>query len=250
MNLRSEEKSKQTFQYGNKTIEYFLIKSKRRKTCEIIVDKDVITIRVPFDKPLIEIESILNDKIRWISQKQKEIQNEKSEIFKPLFDDNSTLPYLGKNYPFEIKYDENKGIERIEFDSDKFIFYLNLDIKEKKPKEKLKSIYRDWLVLQANQIFKGKVSQHTKIVDASPKRIVIKNLKNRWGSVTKNKTINLNVNLMKAPEDIIDYIIIHELCHFKVKGHSYMFWNYLKQFVPDYTQKVKWLNTHSKNLLN
>ncbi len=54
---------------------------------------------------------------------------------------------------------------------------------------------------------------------------------------------------MKAPEDIIDYIIIHELCHFNVKGHSYLFWNYLKQFVPDYKQKIDWLSRNSANLL-
>ncbi len=75
-----EIKSKQTFHYGNKTIDYILIKSKRRKTCEVIVDKDEITLRVPFDKPLVEIESILNDKIKWISQKQNEIQNETPDI--------------------------------------------------------------------------------------------------------------------------------------------------------------------------
>src|SRR4051794_16760823 len=92
-----EIKTKQTFPYGSKTIEYNLIQSKRRKTCEVIVDKDEITIRVPFDKPVIEIEKILNDKLKWISQKQKEIQNEKPEIVKPLFDDRTTLPYLGNN---------------------------------------------------------------------------------------------------------------------------------------------------------
>ena len=66
-----EIKTKQIFQYGNKTIEYNLIQSKRRKTCEVIVDKDEITIRAPFNKPITEIEHILNDKIKWISQKAK-----------------------------------------------------------------------------------------------------------------------------------------------------------------------------------
>lgn len=103
---------------------------------------------------------------------------------------------------------------------------------------------------QANQIFKDKVDQYSKIVDVTPERIIIKKLKNRWGSVTKNKTINLNVNLIKAPEDIIDYIIIHELCHFKIKGHSYQFWEYLKQFVPDYEKKVEWLRVNSSNLIS
>ena len=112
MKLHSEEKSKETFQYGNKTIEYILIKSKRRKTCEVIVDKDEITIRVPLDKPINEVEGILRDKIKWISQKQKEIQNDKSEIVKPLFDDKPTLPYLGKNYELKIIYDGNKSEEK------------------------------------------------------------------------------------------------------------------------------------------
>ena len=123
MNLHSEEKSKQTFQYGNKTIEYILIKSKRRKTCEVIVDKDEITIRVPFDKPIIEVEGILNDKIKWISQKQKEIQNEKPEIVKPSFDDHSTFPYLGNNYDLKIIMIK-KIKEKIEFSNDIFFVYL------------------------------------------------------------------------------------------------------------------------------
>ena len=51
----------------------------------------------------------------------------------------------------------------------------------------------------------------------------VPNLKNRWASITEDNDINLNVDLIKAPPEIIDYIIIHELCHFKIKGHSYNF---------------------------
>lgn len=54
---------------------------------------------------------------------------------------------------------------------------------------------------------------------------------------------------MKASEDIIDYIIIHELCHLKIKGHSYHFWDHLKQFIPDYPEKIKWLERNSANIL-
>jgi len=102
---------------------------------------------------------------------------------------------------------------------------------------------------KADLLFKEKVSQYSKIINVIPNKVIIKNLKNRWGSITKNKTVNLNVNLLKAPEDIIDYIIIHELCHLKIKGHSYLFWDYLKQFVPDYKQKVEWLRRNADSLL-
>ena len=78
MNLMSSLKSKQSYQYGTRKIDYILIKSKRRKTSEVIVDKDEITIRAPFDKSISEIEKILDDKIRWILKKQKEDEDSHS----------------------------------------------------------------------------------------------------------------------------------------------------------------------------
>jgi predicted metal-dependent hydrolase len=50
--------------------------------------------------------------------------------------------------------------------------------------------------------------------------IIIKNLKNRWDSMIREGSLNMNVNLLKAPGDIVDYIILHELCHLKIKEHS------------------------------
>jgi len=71
-----EIKSKQTFRHGAKTVEYNLIQSKKRKTCEVMVDKEQITIRAPLGKPLVEIKQTLNGKMKWVSKKQKELQIE------------------------------------------------------------------------------------------------------------------------------------------------------------------------------
>jgi len=81
------------------------------------------------------------------------------------------------------------------------------------------------------------------------KKIIIKNMKGRWGGITKHAGINLNSNLIKAPEDVIDYIIIHELCHFKIKGHSHHFWELLKSYYPRYEDAVKWLDTNSSAMV-
>jgi len=56
--------------------------------------------------------------------------------------------------------------------------------------------------------------------------------------------------LIKAPPEIIDYIIIHEMCHFKIKGHSYNFGNLIRRHVPDYPKLIEWLNINGKNLLS
>ena len=82
-----------------------------------------------------------------------------------------------------------------------------------------------------------------------PPQVIIKNLKNRWGSATKDNVINLNVNLLKAPEKVIEYIILHELCHLKIKEHSHHFWDMLHKFMPDYQVKVEWLRINGNRLV-
>lgn len=239
--------SKRSFHYGNKMLEYCLIRSRRRKTSEIIVQKDVITVRVPYDKTLTEIENILHEKINWIATKQKEFQQEENEIIKPDYKDGSTLPYLGYNYRLRVIIESNNKIDKLEFMYNQFIACLSNSTTNQK--EAIKKLYSEWLSTEASRIFKEKVSKHSDIIGFNPTSIKIKDLKNRWGSLTKKGSINLNVNLVKTPEDIIDYIIIHELCHSKIQGHAYQFWNYLKQFEPDYERKIKWLERNTAYIL-
>jgi len=77
----------------------------------------------------------------------------------------------------------------------------------------------------------------------------VKPLKTRWGSATKKGVVNLNLHLLKAPKDVIDYIIIHELCHLQIKNHSFRFWNLVRKFMPDYEEKKEWLEKNLKNIL-
>jgi predicted metal-dependent hydrolase len=93
---------KQQLQYGTKTIDYSIIKSRRIKTSEIIVDADNVSVRSPFQKPISEIHEIVRKNAGWILKKQLEYKNQNPEIMKPNFQDSSTLPYSGKNYALKI----------------------------------------------------------------------------------------------------------------------------------------------------
>ena len=89
--------------------------------------------------------------------------------------------------------------------------------------------------------FKQKVEEYSKKLGVKVESITIKQLKNRWGSMTKQGSINLNINLLKAPEDVIDYIILHELCHLKIKEHSHHYWDHVHRHMPNYQEKIDWL---------
>lgn len=80
-------------------------------------------------------------------------------------------------------------------------------------------------------------------------KIIVKSHKDRLGNATKERTINLNVNLLKVPRDVIDYIIIHELRHIKFKDHSFRYWTLVRKFMPNYQDKIFWLESNSKMVL-
>ncbi|MBA3750968.1 MAG: M48 family metallopeptidase, partial [Nitrosopumilus sp.] len=83
----------------------------------------------------------------------------------------------------------------------------------------------------------------------NPKKILIKNLKSRWGSTTFKGTINLNVNLIKAPFDVIEYVVLHEMGHLIEKNHSPKFWKLIKSYMFDYSKKIKWLKINGQHIL-
>ena len=255
----SKDVSKHEYIHGKKRVKYFVFRTWRRKTSEIIVDSDEIVIRVPYSKPDTEIKSLIKEKIGWILMKQQEISDseKKIEISKPIYTKNSSLPYLGKNYKIQInildsqkennnKEEKNSVIHK----NGVFLFNIQSDIqRNQESNDEIKKLYENWLYHKAKIIFKEKVHILSKAMGVKPNKVVIKNLKNRWASITKNNEINLNINLIKAPIEIIDYIIIHELCHFKTEGHSYNFWNLLGRYCPDYRKFIKWLDINGKNLL-
>lgn len=233
--------------YGTDVIEYSVVKTRRRKTSEVIVDKNTVEVRAPLYKPDHEIEQVVRNKAGWIFHKQKEYREMNLHITKPTFVENSTLPYLGKNYHFKVIGQQKNSIRFIDGEFIITLFTSN----SKNPASYIERLYEHWLMKTARPIFMNKVKSYSeKLGIEKVEKISIKKLKNRWGSMSKNgRTINLNVNLLKASGDVIDYIILHELCHLKIKEHSHHFWDLIHKFMPDYQEKIDWLNINGNNLI-
>ncbi len=79
-------------------------------------------------------------------------------------------------------------------------------------------------------------------------RISIRNQKTRWGSCSSKGTLSFNWRLMLAPPGILDYVIVHELCHLKQMNHSKDFWESVGCILPDYKERKNWLKNHGHEL--
>src|SRR5689334_11908795 len=117
-----EEEDNDKIHYGTATISYDIIRSKRIKTSEIIVDADKIIVRTPLNKDLSEIRRLVLDKASWILKKQKEYKDTVPQIIKPNFQEGSALPYLGKVYPIKILKKQPKN--SISFTDEQFMIRL------------------------------------------------------------------------------------------------------------------------------
>ena len=238
----------QKLQYGNATINYELIRSSRRKkTSEIIFKEGKVIVRSPIGKPISEIESFIQKNAKWVLKKQLEYRKISTpQIMKATFEEGSTLPYLGRNYPLRIMRHQQKKENKIQLVNEEFL----VSVDNSKPSgRRIKALYEGWLMQKAHTIFDEKVKQNSIQLGVQPRQILIKYLKSRWGSATKDRVINLNVNLLKASEDVIDYVILHELCHLKIKEHSHHFWDLLHRFMPNYHDKINWLKVNGTSLV-
>ena len=94
-----------------------------------------------------------------------------------------------------------------------------------------------------------RVAARAKQMGVTYGRITIRNQKTRWGSCSAKGNLNFNCLLMLCPEDVLDYVIVHELCHRKVMNHSARFYAEVTRVLPEYRQYERWLKDHGAMIL-
>jgi predicted metal-dependent hydrolase len=101
----------------------------------------------------------------------------------------------------------------------------------------------------ARKVIPQKVAYYARIMGVTYGRITIRNQKTRWGSCTSTGNLNFNCLLMMTPEAILDYVVVHELCHRKEMNHSARFWAQVEKILPDYRARRKWLKDQGNSLM-
>lgn len=102
---------------------------------------------------------------------------------------------------------------------------------------------------QALDYIPKRAAYYAEIMQVGYGRITIRNQKTRWGSCSAKGNLNFNCLLMLAPQEIIDYVVVHELCHRKQMNHSKAFWQEVENVMPDYRVHRKWLKDHGCELM-
>ena len=134
----------------------------------------------------------------------------------------------------------SKHIEKINETKERF---------EAEPTEKLTREKVIALADEALKVIPERVEYFAKVIGVTYGKITVRNQKTRWGSCSSKGNLNFNCLLMLAPPEVLDYVVVHELCHRKQMNHSKAFWLEVEKVLPDYKEARKWLKEEGSQMI-
>ncbi len=205
-----------------------IIRSKR-KTLSISIDSlGRLVVRAPYACKLERIFSFIEEKESWILRAKERRKTVKLPIMQDL--SGYTFSFLGED--LTISLHSRKGYQKEEG-------FLFLD--ENNPRKALDGFFLD----EAKRVLIPLVGKRAKELGVSFRKIAIGRARTRWGSCSKDGALRFSFRVLYCPLDVIDYVVVHELCHRKVYSHKPTFWTEVQRFLPDYKNKRKWLKENA-----
>jgi len=230
---------------------YHIRRSARAGRVKVIVSHGKVEVVAPVKVAERRIHQFVEEKALWISQTLAKLaaRAEQDIRFAPVnFEDGEQLLCQGQALTLSVQRTNNKRI-KIER-SDALIVYLpDAVFKAPQRQTEIKSALQVWLKKQLKSEVEAIIDRHGKALGLVPAAIRIKAQKSRWGSCSACNNININWLLALAPQPVLEYVVVHELCHIQVKNHSPAFWDLVALHLPEYRQPRQWLKTHGAGLM-
>ncbi len=176
------------------------------------------------------IEKLLLKKSSWINRSKEKILKKKGKSLG--FSEGSVLYFEGKSYPLVLQTYTKKRSKLI-FEETKFIlYYSNYD--ETVFQKHIDSFYKG----KANELIPTMLNNWSGTMNLKYNKLSFRKTKRQWGSCSGKNDLSFNSMMMKLPQDVIEYIIVHELAHIRHKHHQKSFWSLVEKHLPDYKQRV------------
>ncbi|MCL2438701.1 MAG: M48 family metallopeptidase [Coriobacteriia bacterium] len=219
---------------------YTLIRSKR-KTLAIYVRDGEVEVRAPQRASLGQIESFLASKEAWIVRKVAESAQrvKQRDSFRLDYDD--AVLYRGRHYPITAHEDEGEG-EPVGFDGVHFFVPAGLD------SDGIKQTCVQAYHPLAHDYLTNRTLDIARQMNIMPAAIKISNAKRQWGSCNSKGVLRFSWRLIMAGDEVIDYVIVHELAHLLQMNHSPHFWSIVQRELPDYKARQKRLRQLQEQL--
>jgi predicted metal-dependent hydrolase len=214
---------------------YRLQVSRRRRSVGLtITDTGELVVHAPRGLSQENIHRIITQNRAWIDAKQAERREALNRV------QAGKVYYQGKAYPVQVI---PRGPAGIRWVAD--VLHLHLENFTTDPWPSL----LDWYWREATTLLAGRVHYFAPRMGLNPPRLEVRHWRRRWGECRPNRCLRFNWRLILLPPEIVDYVVVHELAHLLVPGHSSDFWRRVGDYLPDYAERRRWLKVYGPPFL-
>jgi Predicted metal-dependent hydrolase len=235
-----------SIQIGNTTVPYELIFTGRKKTIELTIDLNKhLTVKAPHGMSDDALTTNLFRKAKWIINNLDKMNDVVLHESNKEFVSGEKYLLRGRRYRLKVTRGEDTSLK---FMNGRFIATVPKGVSEAEYRSHLCPLLLAYYHQKAEQVINERVKRYLKYFDDEPSLVKIQDLKGKWGNCSKTNQLRFNWRIVMAKTSIIDYVVVHELCHMKHKHHAKEYWDSIKTIMPDYEQRKEWLRVNGEVL--
>ena len=232
-----------TVRHRGEAISFELVRSDRR-TLGFVVKRDGrVVVRAPRRAREADVLQRVAGHGDWILRKRREFA-ESEQRTRLSYVDGEVHLYLGRRYPLAIERSEGEGV-RLAGRRLRVTLRADTDASPQRsvpPPERVKELLDEWYARQARQVLAERLEACWASFPSDGRRLPalrLKRMRTRWGSMSAKGSMSLRLDLIRAPQECIDYVIVHELCHLVHPDHGSEFWALVERLVPDWKRRKR-----------
>lgn len=184
-------------------------------------------------------EALLSENADWVLEKRKKYDRYRAMSPIRAFEPGEVFPFLGEDYVLAVRDISKSHV------GDGEICLAQEEVDRTSIRLELEALYQR----EARSHLKERVATFASRMGVEPGKVEFRNQRTRWGSCSPKETVSLNWRLIMAPPEVIDYVVVHELAHLRVRKHTRRFWRLVGEQVPDYSEHVQWLQENSARVI-
>lgn len=225
-------------------IEYQLLPGTDRKTTDIVIERNgTVAVRPPKDLSPENIDAVVESKRTWIYRNLAEWRDLNATAVVREWVNGETFLYLGRSYRLALVADQTVDLKLKDGR-----FCLNRNLIDAQGTGAAKKAFESYYSENGLQRIKSRIAYFAPKVGVAPTRILVKDLGYRWASCSADGGLSFHWKCMMATPSVIDYLVVHELCHMHHRNHSEAFWNEVDKVLPDCGERKMWLRKHGAAL--
>jgi predicted metal-dependent hydrolase len=232
---------------GEREIPYTLRRSGKAKIARITVTPEAVEVVVPASASDDEVAGVLHRRRQWLAEQTQHMAQRIAATPKVShFVSGAKIPYRGRLMRLKVEPYVGTLVE-VSYRNGFLVRYPDT-LSEASRDVLVEDALRLWLRKRLREDVMAFVRQHGEPNGLKPKRVEIKDQKHLWGSCGADRVVSLNWHLIFAPKTVLEYAVVHELCHLRHRTHDRDFWGLVGAILPDWEARKAWLDQNEQFL--